>query len=568
MHFQKLVDIFEELEKTSSGNALREILANFFKNVPTEDLAMIAYLTLGQVASEYENVVLGLAEKSVSLSIAVAGGTNADAVRKVLRETGDAGLAAEKVLQRKPRTLVPLGELSVHELFEKLNKIAETSGAGSQEMKIKTLATLLQKASPKGAKFVIRIALGTLRLGVAEMAVLDALAIAFTGDKKNKEELEQAYNICPDVGIIAETLAKKGLKGLKKIEVHVGRPIKMMLAQRIKEWEEVAKKIPGNMAAEGKYDGERVQAHKDSKGKINLFSRRLENITNQFPDLVGYLHQIKAKEFIMEAEILAINEKGKHLPFQTLMQRRRKYDIEEYIKRIPIQAKVFDLLYLNGRTYMDEPYEERTAQLRRIIKEGKHLTNSDQIITDDLSEVQDFFQKMIKEGYEGIIIKSMKGTYQAGTRGWNWIKWKKDYAGEISDTFDLVIVGAFHGRGKRSGTYGALLCAAYNRSKDTFETICKLGTGLTDEVLAELPKMLEKYRKESRPARLEIKKEMEPDIWFEPKVVVEVLAAEITKSPFHTCAGGLALRFPRFLRFRDDKKAEQATTSKEIKEMG
>lgn len=567
MDFQLLVDVYEELEKTSSGNKLREILADFFKKVPKEDIAMIAYLTLGQTNSDYQNEVLGLAEKSVLKSIALAGGTSVDAVRKILRETGDAGLAAEKVLKNKPQTLIPLGKLTVHELFEKLKLVAQTVGMGSIDLKTKTIATLLQKASPTGAKYVVRIALGTLRMGVAEMTVLDALAIAFTGEKKNKEFLEQAYNICPDVGVIAETVVKKGIKGLDNIEVHVGRPIKMMLAQRVKEWEDVAKKIPGKMAAEGKYDGERIQAHKDKKGKITLFSRRLENVTNQFPDLVEYLDkQINAAEYVIEAEIIAIDEKGKHLPFQTLMQRRRKYDVEEYVKKIPIQAKVFEMLYLNGKSFINKPYAERTEKLREIIEEGKHLTNSDQIITDDIEKVKEFFDKMIRDKQEGIMIKSLEGVYQAGTRGWNWIKWKKDYSSDISDTFDLVVVGAFYGRGRRSGTYGALLCAAYNDKEDVFETVCKLGTGLTDEVLEELPKKLEKHKRDKAPARLSVKKEMEADVWFEPKVVVEVLAAEITKSPFHSC--GYALRFPRFVRFRDDKKAEQATTSKEVKEMG
>ena len=272
MDFDKLVDVYEELEKTSSGNEIREILAEFFKKVPKDHLAMITYLTLGQISSDYESKVLGLAETSILKSIALAGGTSIKAVRKVLRETGDAGLAAEKILKNKPQTLIPLGKLTVHELFDKLHLIAKTAGLGSIDLKTKTIATLLQKANTTGSKYVVRIALGTLRMGVAEMTVLDALAIAFTGDKKNKEFLERAYNICPDVGVIAETLANHGLKGLEKINIEVGRPIKMMLAQRVKDWDEVAKKIPGKLAAEGKYDGERVQAHKNDKGEIILFS--------------------------------------------------------------------------------------------------------------------------------------------------------------------------------------------------------------------------------------------------------------------------------------------------------
>ncbi len=569
MRFKKLVKVYEELEKTPSGNEMREILAEFFKEVPKEDIAMFTYLTLGEIASDYESVVLGIAEKSVLKSIATAGGTSVQNVRKALHEKGDAGLAAEKILQKKPMTLIPLGKLTVHELFEKLHKIAKMTGSGSQDLKTNTIAAMLQKASPTGAKYVVRIALGTLRMGVGDMTVLDALSIAYTGEKKNKAVLEAAYNICPDVGVIAETLVNKGLEGLEKIDIHVGRPIKMMLAQRVKEWEEVAKRIPGKLAVEGKYDGERVQVHKNKEGEVRLFSRRLENTTEQFPDLVEYIEkQIDAKEFVVEAEVIAIDEKGNHQPFQVLMQRRRKYDVEEYIKKVPVQAKFFDLLFLNGKSFINEPYGRRTEELSKIIHKGKHLTIAERIVTDDMKEVKDFFNKMLKEGYEGIMIKSLSGVYQAGTRGWNWIKWKKEYASEISDTFDLVVVGAFYGRGKRSGTYGALLCAAYDGRSDMYETVCKLGTGLTDEMLEELPKKLDRYKREKQPARLTIKKEMIPDVWFAPEMVVEVLAAEVTKSPYHTCAGGYALRFPRFLRIRDDKKAEQATTSKEVKEMG
>ena len=564
MDFQKLVDVYEELEKTSSGNAMREILSEFFKKVPSEEIAVISYLTLGRIASEYEGVVLGLAEKSVLKAVAKAAGVDEAKAKKTMQESGDAGLTAEKLLQKKPHTLVPLGALTVKELFEKLRKIAATSGAGSQEEKINIVVNLLQKASPKGAKYVIRITLGTLRMGAGDMTVLDALAIAYTGDKKNKEVLEKAYNICPDVGVIAETLAKKGLKALEKIDIHVGRPIKMMLAQRVESLEEISEKIPGKLSVEAKYDGERMQVHKN-KDNISIFSRRMENITEQYPDVVKYLQEhVSGKEYVIEGEILAIDKDGKPLHFQVLMQRKRKTDIEEYVKKVPVQLKLFDLLYYNGKSFLHESYEKRTEQLAKMVSKGKHITLADKILTDELKEVEAFFQKMLKEKQEGVMIKGMDSEYQAGTRGWNWIKWKKEYHAEMIDTFDLVIVGAFYGKGKRSGTYGALLCACYNEKDDAFETVTRLGTGLTDEMLAELPKKLKRYQVDHKPARVVVS-DIKPEVWFEPAIVVEVLAAEITKSPSH--ALGLALRFPRFIKLREDKKAEQATTSKEIKQM-
>src|SRR3989344_2831498 len=477
MDFQKLVDVYEELEKTSSGNAMREILSEFFKKVPSEEIAVISYLTLGRIASEYEGVVLGLAEKSVLKAVAKAAGVDEAKAKKTMQESGDAGLTAEKLLQKKPHTLVPLGALTVKELFEKLRKIAATSGAGSQEEKINIVVNLLQKASPKGAKYVIRIALGTLRMGAGDMTVLDALAIAYTGSKENKAPLEKAYNICPDVGIIAETLAKKGLKGIEKIDVHVGRPIKMMLAQRVDSLVEVHEKIPGKLGVEAKYDGERIQAHKTKDGKITLFSRRMDTITEQYPDVVQSLQEhLSAKEFVVEGEVIAIDKEGKPLPFQVLMQRKRKTDIEEYVKKVPVQLKVFDLLYCNGKSFLQESYEKRFGQLEKILSKNKHIMFADRIVTEDMDKVNEFFKKMLKEKQEGVMLKGMDSEYQAGVRGWNWIKWKKEYAAEMTDTFDLVIVGAFHGKGKRSGTYGALLCACYNEKEDTFKKKTKLSS--------------------------------------------------------------------------------------------
>ncbi|PIZ51257.1 DNA ligase [Candidatus Woesearchaeota archaeon CG_4_10_14_0_2_um_filter_33_13] len=570
MDFEKLVQVYEELEKTASGNKIREVLAEFFKQVPKDDVQIVAYLTLGKIASDYEDVVLGMAEKSVLKAITVASGQESSKVNKLMQKSGDVGLTAEEVMKNKPRTLVPLGKLTIHELFEKLHKMASSSGAGSQDLKTNLLAGLLQKSSATGAKYITRIALGTLRMGVGDMTVLDALAIAYTGDKSNKDVLEQAYNICPDIGIIAETLAKKGLNEVKKVDVYVGRPIKMMLGQRVKSLEEAQKKIPGEVTVEAKYDGERIQAHKNNKGKVTLFSRRLDNITKQFPDLVKHLEKaIQEKDYIVEGEIIAVDKKGVPQPFQVLMQRRRKNDIEAYIEKIPINFKVFDLLYLNGKSWMDQPYFKRSKELGKMIKKDSEVMLTERILTDNVEEINVFFHKMLNKGYEGIFIKSRAedSVYQAGVRGWNWIKWKKEYVKEMVDTFDLVIVGAFYGKGRRSGNYGALLCATYNKKQDQFETFCKLGTGLTDETLEELPKMLKKYTLDKKPVRLNAKKEMEADVWFEPAIVVEVFGAEITKSPFHTCASGLALRFPRFIRFRDDKDAEQATTSKEIEQM-
>ncbi len=554
--FEKVADVYELLEKTSSGNRLRELLSSFFKKIPKAEISIVTYFTLGRIGSNYEDIDLGMAEKMILRAIAEASGKEA---LKDFKKRGDLGLTAQSLVGKRRR------RLTVKEVFESLHKIANAKGVGSQEVKVRILADILKNASPKEAKYITRLVLGTLRLGVADMTVLDSLAIAFTGSKANKKKLEEAYNTCPDVGIIAKTIATRGLKGISNAGVMVGRPIQMMRAQRVKTIEEIIKKIPGVMAAEEKYDGERIQIH-SLKGKITLFSRRLENITHQFPDVVNSVKNIRRKNFVVEGEIMAVDKKGSLLKFQTLMQRRRKYDVEEYVKKIPVCVYLFDALYLNGKTLIKKPYPERRKVLEKIVRESKNLKLAKRKVSSNLSEIQDFFEESIERNCEGIIVKSCdkNSFYETGKRGWKWIKWKKEYIKDVQETYDLAVVGAFSGRGRRAGSYGALLCAVYNKKKDIFETFCKLGAGFTDKQLDELPKKFKDYVVDKKPARVEAKKEMKPDFWFEPKIVVEVLGAEVTKSPLHTAANGLALRFPRFLRFREDKKAEQATTVEEV----
>jgi DNA ligase-1 len=563
MKFSRLADVFEELEKTSSGNRMREILARFFKKCPKDEIGEISYLLLGTIASKFEDIDMGMAEKMVLKSIALDSGKEDTDVKKVFKKKGDVGLTAEELTTRAR------GKLSVDDVFKGLWRIAKASGAGSQDVKIKTLAGLLKKASPKEARYISRLVLGTLRLGASDMTILDALAIAFTGTKANKERLEDAYNTNPDIGVIAKTVAKKGLKGISAAGVKF-RPIQSMLCQRIPIISDVEKKMDWPVAVEEKYDGLRIQAHA-SKGRIVLYSRRLENITEQYPDVVEAVkRQVKAKEFITDGEVVAVDKKGNSLSFQFLMQRKRKYRVEEYVKKIPVCYFVFDLIYLNGKSFLKKPYTERHKALKKIVRQTGRLQMVGRDVCKDIACVEKFFNKSLSHGNEGVLIKSMSknSVYQPGTRGWLWIKWKPEYTKKLADTFDLVVVGAFAGRGKRAGTYGALLCAAYNKKKDEFETFCKLGSGFTDKMLAELPRKFSRYRKPAKPARVRVNKNMKPDIWFNPEIVVEVLGAEITRSPLHTAAvekgKGLALRFPRFKRFRDDKKPEQATNVKEI----
>jgi DNA ligase-1 len=366
------------------------------------------------------------------------------------------------------------------------------------------------------------------------------------------------------------------LEGVKKFKVNVFEPIRPMLAERLASPEDILEKLGGECVAEYKYDGERVQAHKKDK-EVVLYSRRLEDISSQYPDAVELVRdKVKTEEAILEAECVAVDvETGELLPFQELMHRRRKYGVNEAMQQYPVSLFMFDTLYVDGRDLTLDAYPVRRQMLEKVIQENDRVKAAKQRKTSSVKALEEFFEEAIEDGCEGLICKSVAkdSVYQAGARGWLWIKFKRDYKSEMTDTVDLVVVGAFYGRGKRAGTYGALLLAAYNKKTDTFETVTKLGTGFTDKDLKKLPELLRKHIVPLKHSRVQSK--LEADVWFEPKMVLEVLGAEITLSPIHVCAldsmrkgSGLAIRFPRFTgNYRADKAAEDATTSIEIVEM-
>jgi len=521
-------------------------------------------------------IEIGMAEKLAIKAIAKASGRRESEIEKDLAKTGDLGETAQKFLEKRIQLSFFRKPLTVERVYKTLDKIARASGEGSVDLKINLLAGLLADATPIDAKYIIRTVTGKLRLGVADMTVLDALAIAFGGGKNAREILERAYNLSSDLGKVAKAVAEGGIEAIKNFKITLGNPIRPMLAERLSSPKEILEKLGGKCIAEYKYDGERIQAHKDGE-KVMLFSRRLENITRQYPDAVELVKKnVKPKEAIIEAECVAVNlDTGEMMPFQELMHRRRKYDIAKAIDEYPVSLFVFDALYVDGRDLTIEPYPVRHKILEEIIQENDRFQLAKYLIVDNSEDLEKFFEEAVEAGCEGLVCKSLNddAVYQAGARGWLWIKYKRDYKSEMTDTVDLVIVGAFHGRGRRAGTYGALLLAAYNHENDTFETICKCGSGFTDADLQNLPKMLEPYKIDHRHPR--VNSELEAEVWFIPKIVIEVIGAEITLSPIHTCArdlirkgSGLAIRFPRFTgRYRMDKSAEDATRVNEIVEM-
>ena len=577
MNYSIIADDYERIEATTKRLEMTDLLVDLLKKTPADLIDKVVYLTQGKIRPDFEGVEIGVAEKLAIRALSRTSGRKESEIENDIKKSGDLGETAQSYLsKRKQTSLGTSKKLTVSRVYETLDKMAKTRGAGAVDSKLALLAGLLSDASPKEAKFIMRTVTGSLRLGTADMTVLDALAIAYGGGKETRELIERAYNISSDLGRVANVVAEKGIEGIKKFHVAIFEPIRPMLAERLSSPEEILEKLGGKCIAEYKYDGERVQMHKKGN-KVILYSRRLEDISEQYPDAVELVKQfVKSDEAILEAECVAMDfETGEMRPFQELMHRRRKYGIKEAVEEYPVSLFMFDALYTEGSDLTNEPYPKRRKALENTITEKECVTLAKQLETNNAKDLEAFFEEAISDGCEGLVCKAVgkESVYQAGARGWLWIKYKRDYKSEMNDTVDLVVVGAFHGRGKRAGTYGALLLAVYNAENDTFETVTKCGTGFTDKDLEYLPRVLGKHeipKKHSRVLSL-----LEADVWFEPKVVMEIKGAEITLSPIHTCAldsirkgSGLAIRFPRFTgKYRLDKSAEDATTPKEVVEM-
>ena len=576
MEYAVISDAYEKIGATTKRLEITDLLVGLLKETPAEVIDKVAYLTQGKIFPDFVGIEIGVAEKLAVKALLKISGRREEEIEEDLKKTGDIGETTERFVSKKKQVTFFQEPLTVQKVYGTFEKMARASGSGAVELKVSLLAGLLAAASPKEAKYVMRTVTGNLRLGIADMTVLDALAIAYGGGKEARDDVERAYNICSDLGRVSKTLVAEGIEGIKSFHVSIDEPIRPMLAERLSSPEEILEKLGGKCVAEYKYDGERLQAHV-SRGNVTLYSRRLENISNQYPDAVEFFRKyVKAKEAILECECVSVDvDSGEMRPFQELMHRRRKYEIAKAIEDYPVTLFLFEALYVDGKDLTLDPYPARRKVLERIIDESDRVKLAQQMIVHNRQDLEKFFLEAIEDGCEGLVCKSVSkdSMYQAGARGWLWIKYKRDYKSEMRDTVDLVVVGAFHGRGKRAGTYGALLLAAYNSENDTFETVTKCGTGFTDEDLAKLPKMLKKNFVSHKPPR--VNSSLEADIWYEPSAVIEILGAEITLSPIHTCAmdsvrkgSGLAIRFPRFTgNYRPDKAAEDATTSVEIVEL-
>ena len=571
MEFSIIAKTLENMEGTTKRLELTDFLVGLFKETPQDLLPKIVYLIQSKIRPDFEGIELGMAEKLAIRSLSKSSGTPVKKIQEIYQDDGDLGHSAEKILQLKKQTTFVNEPITLERVYDTFFKIAKTEGKGSQDMKIKYISSLLNDAMPIDGKFILKILLGTLRLGVADNTIIDALTIAFTGSKEKRHQVEDAYNVSSDLGKVAQVISEEGINGVEKFQISIFNPVRPMLADRVKSESEALEKMGEKFAAEYKLDGERVQVHLKNK-QVILFSRRLENITKFYPDIVENISKsLKTREAILEAEAVAVNENtGEFLPFQELMHRRRKYNLERAVSEIPITLNFFDVLYFDGKNCLGLSYEERRKNLEEIVVEDKFAKLVPMVTVTADSEIEDFLENSINSGCEGLMLKSLEGQYRAGMRGSNWLKLKREYRNELGDSLDLVVIGAFFGTGRRTGRYGTLLVATYNDENDTFSSICKVGTGFTDENLDQLYQILS--NKVTLKKNQKINSEMESDVWFDPELVIEVVASEITLSPIHKTAtniirkgSGLALRFPKFTgKIRFEKSAEDASTDREI----
>ena len=559
------------MESTTKRLELTQYLVDLFKKTPPEVISSVVYLLQGKLRPDHEGVELGVAEKIAIKAISKSAGIPIKKIEQGYHESGDLGQAAAKILEQKTQTTFITEDITVERVYDTLYKIADLKGSRSQDMKLKYISSLLNDANPIEAGFILKIITNSLRLGIADYTIMDSLAIAFTGSKENRSILEQAYNVSSDLGKVAAAVAKDGIHAIKNFQVSVFSPIRPMLAERVKSPQESHEKMGTEFAAEYKLDGERVQVHMRGE-KIILYSRSLENITSYYPDIVEKISRsLNAREAILEAEAVAINDStGEFLAFQELMHRRRKYNIAKAVSQYPITINFFDVMFVDGKSCLDLPYNERRKILEKIVKEDEFAKLMPMTLVKSDNEVEDVLENAINAGCEGLMLKQLDASYRAGARGSNWLKLKREYRNELGDSLDLVVIGAFFGRGRRTGRYGALLLATYDDKTDTYPSICKVGTGFTDENLDQFYQILSDKITLKKDPR--ISSGLESDVWFEPEVVIEIVASEITLSPIHKTAidsirkgAGLALRFPKFTgKIRFEKTPENATTDEEI----
>jgi len=600
MTFADFAKHLSKIEATPKRLEITDLLVELIRQTDPKEVEKTVNLSLGQLAPLYKDIDFNMAEKMMVKAISAATNVSVQNVINEFKKSGDLGettmsLSCEAGSRFAGR--VHPG-MTITEVFESLLAIAQDSGENSQERKIDKTSSLLGELDPLSAKYAVRIILGNLRLGFSDRTVLDALSNIVAGDKSARKRLEEIYNVRPDIGRLALEIKNLKLK-IKNFQAQpeLGTPILPSLCQRLEGTEEIVEKM-GQVAVEPKWDGQRIQAHVNLKGEpqIQLFTRGLENVAPMFPDLVTSLSRftiylpadatrqalqagdLRFTNCILDGEVVAFDPKtDKILPFQTMITRKRKYDIQKQLLSVPIRYMIFDIMYLNGRSLMNQPFSARRQELERIFNHFNHsdhfnhsLVLAPQLVSDSPTSIRDFLKAQIDLGLEGIVAKRLDSPYSPGRTGFSWVKLKwegKAKSGGLVDTIDCVVMGTYAGQGKRAGFgVGAFLVGVLSNLSDlNYLTISKIGTGLTDEQWKELKAEGRRLKAEGKPKEYDVPKGLTPDTWLRPELVVEIQADNITVSPLH--AAGFALRFPRLVRYRDDKSPQQATTVEEVKKL-
>lgn len=571
MYFSQLAHYFERIEGKSSRLEITHILAELFNELNAEEIGQTVYLLQGRVAPLFEKVEFGMAEKTIIKSIVSALHIERSYFEKENRRLGDVGKTVEEF--KKQYVSFEEREMTISEVFLALERLANSSGDGSNEMKVGILSGLISQLDSRSCRFLVRIPQGMMRLGFSDMTIIDAYSWMLNQTKEFRPVIEGAYHVRPDLGYIGRLIKSEGIEGIKKVSPHLFTPIIMMRAERLSSGGEIVKQI-GLCAVEPKYDGFRLQIHyKKKTGEVRLYSRNLEDVSYMYPDIImGVQQEIEADEIIFEGEAIGYNPQTKiFLPFQETVQRKRKYDIEEKAKEIPLKLFVFELLCYNGTSYINETFTKRREILEKVIDKKNTPEKQTTILAphklmEDAALIESTFDEAIGEGLEGIIAKKLDGTYRPGARGWNWIKFKRSYSSKIHDTVDCLVMGYDTGKGKRTDFgIGAFLVGVYDEKEESFKTVSKIGTGLTDLEWREMKTRCDALQTKKKPDEYVVDKALEVDMWVTPGIVVEIKADEITQSPTHTAQ--FALRFPRLVRFRDDKSKTDVTTSTEISDL-
>lgn len=605
MFFKDLAIYLEKLEKTDSRLEITQILADLFRQASEGEIDKLCYLILGYLAPPYKGIEFSLADKMMIRVLSASFVFPAKEVRQKYKTIGDLGTVAQDLKEtglrqtsnqlfsnfgkktvnlKADKILAQNNPLTVSNIYDYLMVVAKSGGEGSQEEKITLMSSLLRTVDSLSVRYLVRIPLGRLRLGFSELTILDALSWLVSEDKQHRDEIESAYNVHADIGYIAKTIKRRGLFGLKKVAISLGVPINLALCQRLSGAEEMVEKMVVKdgandlVAVEPKFDGTRLQVHfyrQKRKAKTWLFTRSLENIADMFPDITkGIEEEIGAKSVILDGEVIGYDAKtGQLLPFQKTIQRKRKHQIEEAISKTPLRYYCFDVLYFNGKSLLGTPFSKRREILERLIAnrdEKKKIFLSPQILTDDPKKLKSYHQEQIDKGLEGVVVKKWRSPYDVGKRGFTWVKFKQEkgkIGGGLSDTIDGVVMGYYRGRGRRAkfGIGAFLLGVKKLFDDDQILTVSKIGTGLTDDQWRKMRNLCDQEAIASKPKNYEVDKNLFPDVWCRPKIVVEIEADNVTISPLHSA--GLALRFPRLVRFRSDRLPEQATTVKELEEL-